>query len=198
MKKYICKFEENIFIYEKSEDYKKLCNFEKRPNDKKAYKKFYDRHMFRYSLKCKLQDKGEKITVILMNPSYADEYGLDSTLTNVKEFLEKQKQYSEFEVLNIFPVRTADSDNLVGKMKKYKEIQKKNDEYIEKTLKNSRKVLVAWGSRYHRYAHWVFELLKDKEVYVYAVNKNGSPRHFAPQAYNKVKKQKLQEYVIKN
>ena len=204
---YVCKFEENILINEKANDYKKYCDFENRPNNDKPYKKFYDNRMFRYSLKCKIQDKGESITVILMNPSLADEYGLDSTLKNVKDFLREQKIFSEFEVLNIFPIRTPNSGNVAKSMKKCSNIQKMNDEYIKTTLLKSKNVLVAWGSKYHNQAKWVLKFLRDNDkdkdcVFVYSVNKDGSPKHFAPQAYNRVKKNaeninkklKLQKY----
>lgn len=192
--KYPCEFEEDVFINEKSANYKGRCDFNNRPDDEKPYKKFYDKHLFRYSLKCKIQEKGEPITVILMNPSYADECGLDSTLCNVKNFLKDQKIFSEFEVLNIFPIRTPDSSKLVELMKKYKKYQKANDEYIKKALNKSKKVLIAWGSKYHSHAKWIFEILKNKEVYTYcAKNKNGSPKHFVPQVYNRATK-KLQKY----
>ena len=198
-KKYRCIFEENTFINEKDKNYKNYCDFKNR-TEKEPYKKFYDKRLFRYTLNCKLKEQGKSITVILMNPSYADEYGLDSTLRNVREFLEKQKEYSEFNVLNIFPIRTANSNHLLNLMKKYpKEIQEENNKYIKKVLNKSKYVLAAWGSKYHNEAKWITDLIKNKEVYAYSINKNGTPRHFAPQSYNRVKKYnklKLKKYEL--
>lgn len=196
-KKYECIFDENNFIDEEYPDYKNKCDFFNRLTQE-PYKKFYDNHLFRYLLKCKIKDQGKLITVILMNPSFADEYGLDSTLCNVKEFLEKQKNYSEFEVLNIFPIRTPNSKNILKLMKKYEKIQKTNNEYIINSLKSADEVLVAWGRKYHSYAKWIFKYLNNKKVYAYSVNKDGSPTHFAPQVYYNRNKEInfLQEYKI--
>ena len=153
-----------------------------------------NKKMFRYSLTCELSKTGKPITIILMNPSYADEYGLDATLKNVKEFLEKQGKYSKFQVLNIFPIRTPNSKGLIDKMKKYQKFQKENDEFIKKVLANSENVLVAWGSKYHAHAKWLVDYLKGKNVYAYSINTDKSPRHFAPQAYNKCKIKKMRKY----
>ena len=185
-KKYLCCFEEEVFINEKTQGYKNLCNFKNRPVDNEIYTKFYDCHLFRYLLNCKIEekDKEKSITVILLNPSFADEYGLDRTLFNVKKFLKEQTNYSEFNVLNIFPIRTPNSKNLTEKMRKYKKLQEKNNEFIKKVISESNDVLIAWGSKYHKNAKWILDLLKDKAVYTYCINKDGSPRHFSPQAYN--------------
>lgn len=193
-KKYVCCFEEGMFINEHSEEYKNKCCFSKQAEV--VYRKFYDKHLFRYSMTCKLAGNGKPITVILMNPSYADEYGLDATLTKVKEFLEKQDKYSEFEVLNIFPIRTPNSNNLISKMERYQKYQKQNNEYIKKILAKSENILIAWGSKYHKHATWIFEYLKEKNVYAYGINKDQSPRHFAPQAYNRCKNVKNKKYEL--
>ena len=193
-KKYICKFESKYFINEEDLLYKNSCNFNNRMNNE-PYKKFYDKHLFRYSLSCKIKDVGKSITVILMNPSYADEYGLDSTLCNVREFLIKNTDYSAFEVLNIFPIRTPNSKDVSNLMQKYQKIQTKNNDYVKSILTKSQDILVAWGGKYHNKTMWILDLLKNKNVYAYDINKDGSPRHFAPQAYNRAKKS-LQKYEI--
>ncbi len=179
-KNIVCCFEEGIFM---DEDYEK-------------YENFNDKHLFRYSLTCDIQKNGKPITVILMNPSYADEYGLDATLVNVRKFLTEIGGYSKFQVLNIFPIRTADSSDLIGKMKRYSKYQKQNDEYLKEILAKSEDVLLAWGSKYHSNAKWIFDYLKDKNVYAYCINedRSKSPRHFAPQSYNKCTEKKLQKY----
>ena len=175
--KYPCCFSEEVFMDKKYE----------------LYEKFYDKHLFRYSLKCSLGKKGKTIVVILMNPSFADEYHLDSTLCNVEKFLKEKTDYSEFCVLNIFPIRTPNSKDIKKKMEKYKKYQEENNKYIINILKNSSDILVAWGSKYHSQAKWIFKFLKNKHVYAYNINKDDSPRHFAPQAYNRSAK-KLQKY----
>ena len=180
-KNYVCYFEDGKFIEKNSDE----------------YKNFNDKHLFRYSLTCELSKIGKIITVILMNPSYADECSLDATLDNVRKFLAEIGGYSKFQVLNIFPIRTPNSKGLIDKMEKYPEIQAKNIEYIKKVLKGGNDVLVAWGSKYHKHATWIFEHLKGKNVYAYGINKDFSPRHFAPQEYNRCKAKKMQKYEFK-
>ena len=175
VKTYRCCFEESIFM---DKTYEK-------------YEKFSDKHLFRYSLTCELSKSGKPITVILMNPSYADDKSLDSTLDNVRKFLTKIGRYSKFQVLNIFPIRTPNSKGLIDKMEKYPKIKAKNIEYIIKVLDEGNDVLVAWGSKYHAHAKWLVDYLKGKNVYAYSINTDKSPRHFAPQAYNTCKEKKL-------
>ena len=117
---------------------------------------------------------------------------------NVKELKKKKKNYSEFEVLNIFPIRTPNSKNILKLIEKYEKIQKTNNEYIINSLKSADEVLVAWGRKYHSYAKWIFKYLNNKKVYAYSINKDGSPTHFAPQVYYNRNKEInfLQEYKI--
>ena len=179
---YVCFFEEGIYMDKTSEN----------------YKNFHDKHLFRYSLTCNIQKSGKPITVILMNPSYADEYSLDSTLKNVEDFLKNNGKYSKFQVLNIFPIRTPNSNDLMGKMKKYQKYKDRNNEYIKKILEKSEDVLIAWGSKYHSHAKWIFDYLKGKNVYVYGINRDLSPRHFAPQAYSTFAEIKNKNYKLYN
>lgn len=180
-------------IDETDEHYKNYCQDCEGQN----LRKFRNKSLFRLSLKCTINDKSkEKITVILMNPSFADEYGLDATLNNVKTFLSdlKKDNYSEFEVLNIFPIRTPNSKDLLPLLEKYDsqcEYRNQNKKYIIEALNNSNKVLVAWGDKYHKEAQWIFEYLQEGKIYAYHLNKSGSPTHFSPQAYNRVENKKL-------
>ena len=194
---YTCEYVENVFINEKSNEYKKYCAFGKtRSVDKEnLIRKFYDNHLFRKSLTCQISDKGESIVVVLMNPSFADEKNLDKTLNNVKKYLE-QRNYAKFEVLNIFPIRMPNSNNVADLMNEYDEnrrYQNENNEYIKRVLENNtnKNVLIAWGSKYHKQAQWLLEFLENqkKNLYVYKpLNKDSSPSHFAPQVYNKYNK----------
>ena len=72
-----------------------------------------------------------------------------------------------------------------------RQYRNQNEDYIKKTLKNSNKVLVAWGDKYHKEAQWIFEYLQEGKIYAYHLNKSGSPTHFSPQAYNRVENKKL-------
>lgn len=215
MKKIICDFFDEK-IDTKSEPYKDKCS----PNDTYKNKKdirenilrqFYDKHLFRKSLVCQLDEtQGKSVFVILMNPSYADESGLDGTLHNVYSFINKinekqkdnNKKYSQFEVLNIFPIRMAQSSCLPCLLERYDKDRtfcKKNIKYIKKRLEDKPEwdVIVAWGKDYHLYneAQKICELLEHRDN-IYAYNLNGkdkyhTPSHFSSQVYNNINEKKL-------
>lgn len=156
----------------------------------KEYTAFDNKALHRFCLRHTLNSKNNKtITVILMNPSYADENKLDFTLSNVKGFLsEKYPQYSAFEVLNIFSIRMPKSGDLKQLVQKYG--NKENCKFIREYLdKNSNDILLAWGNQYHKDALWILNELKNcsNKLFVYGLNKNGSPRHFSPLVFNKIK-----------
>jgi hypothetical protein len=169
--------------------------------------KFYDKRLHRFYLLHKFNDKGLKtITVILMNPSFADENGLDGTLNNVRKLLSEKYSnlYSAFEVLNVFPIRMPKSSELEQLMKKYDvdgKYDKKNKEIIKQHFdKTDNDILLAWGSDYHENAQWIIEILKNKQnkLFVYYLNDKGSPRHFSPRNFNKIvnEDKKLREVEI--
>ncbi len=223
-KKIVCKFIKDIMIKSEYPEYEKKYLSEKQINNKinnKKYNKedirkniltaFYDKHLFRLSLSCKLgveDNNKQEIIVILMNPSYADQHGLDATLNNVKSFLEEynnknksKKQYGKFIVFNIFPIRMADSKCLHCINKKYSndDIKEHNIKYIQSQIKNNTDILVAWGADYHNDKETIeiCERLKEnKNMYAYNLNTKGSPTHFAPQIFNKIKEKGLQRIPV--
>ena len=155
------------------------------------HRKFYDNSLCRYYLRHKFNKNNHNtITVIMQNPSFADETGLDATLNNLREFLNSKysKDFSAFEVLNLFPIRTSQSDDLERMHnihdKQFKH-RKKNEEIIRKYINKSSHILLAWGSKYHEYAKkMIFPLLKGKKLFAYCgLNNDGSPPHFSPYAY---------------
>ena len=210
----ICNFFNKKIEVDK-EPYKGKCSPKNEGRDKNKVnlrgdsplKEFYDKHLFRKSLLCKVNENKEKsVFVILMNPSYADESGLDRTLKNVYLFLEdeinknqKNKKYSQFEVLNIFPIRMAKSDCLPCLLKRYDAngyYRRKNLEFINKRLSSEKDwdIIIAWGKDYHlsEEAQFICNILKNREnVYAYNINNDYSPSHFASQVYNKVSKKEL-------
>jgi hypothetical protein len=211
-----CIFIKEFDFKETSAEYRTcyVKNTFKRPKNNKAneckLKKFYNnKYLYRLSLKCSLECNNKlkkSVFVILMNPSYADYQGLDDTLFNVKNFLEKytDKNYTDFEVLNIFPIRMSKSELLDDLLKKYKskDICKRNTEYIINSLKtNKNDVILAWGSDYHKRkeAQAILKFLKEenvgREIYSYRINtsngRKNTPTHFTSRIYNKIKEKQL-------
>lgn len=198
-KKIYCIFDEteNLLIDSNAPKYNGKCAFNKVSKAKCFVKKFYDNHQFRYLLEYKLNEKaGKSIAIILMNPSFADNNYLDNTLYNVKTFIEnidKKQEFCKFIVLNIFPIRTPNHNNLYQIMKNNEQQQKINDDKIREVLGNINDVVIAWGKEYHKIAiqkDW-FKELKNKSIKKYAyginyerINKCGTPKHFSPYAYS--------------
>ena len=155
------------------------------------HKKFYDNSLYRFYLFHEFNDKKlETITVILMNPSFADETGLDGTLNNVKKLLSEKYSniYSSFEVLNLFPIRSPENSELKALLAQYDPENKNqgiNNEIIKNYLNKSKNVILAWGSDYHNDSKWLYPLLKDKKLYIFfKLNKDNSPKHFSPRIFN--------------
>jgi len=170
------------------------------------HKKFYDNSLCRYYLRYKFNNEKHKtITVIMQNPSYADETGLDATLNNLKNFLTTyySKNFSAFEVLNLFPIRTPysnDLKNMLNSHDKQCKHRKKNEEIIKDYVNKSSHILLAWGGKYHEHAiKTIFPILKDKKLFVCDLNNDGSPLLFSPSAFiNNNTDKKLREVTIEN
>ena len=178
-----CTFDEDesLFIDRNDSEYSDKYAIGEESTSNCYITKFYDPHKFRYFLEYKLHDGiGKTIFVILMNPSYADRKHLDKTLYNVKTFLETKKDFNKFIVLNLFPIRTANSENLVKKMNEYPKQQETNDKIISEKLENAEDVILAWGNKYHYIAakkDW-FKKLEKVNKYAFGLNEYGTPTHF--------------------
>lgn len=202
--KITCDWEEEVSIPKNDKNYTK-CLATKKDKTNFCNRKFYNKYLFRYSLTYKFDDKNDKkhITVILMNPSFADEDALDATLNNVKEFV-GNNGFTSFTVLNIFPLRMPKNDNLREMMAKYDNhsiYKDKNENKIEEVLNNSKYILLAWGSKYNNEAVRILdklEKLKNATLYVHYLNKDSSPRHFSPLIYNRNYPKKLHIVSIKD
>lgn len=126
----------------------------------------------------------EKLIIIMMNPSLANSTTLDPTIRNINRYL-KEKNYSSFEIVNLHHIRTPKPVHLKSYLEKhsdsaYKEIL---EEYINQNKENC-KIVAAWGKNYNSEACKFFKE-KYKNFWVFALNKNGSPAHFA--AFNTLK-----------
>ena len=189
------KFKENLINKINEDTIKRLNNtFEKIEKDKR---------LFRYYLKHIIKDsKGTKaLTVIAMNPSTANENETDPTIENIEEYLKNNhKDYKEFIIFNIFPIRIPESEYLQYFIDIYKDEYQINDKYITEHIeKTNNDILLAWGSEYHKYANvklWWNELTK-KNIYVGSLNKDYSPKSFSSRSYNTMEKNsKLKKVII--
>lgn len=109
----------------------------------------------RYTLQMEYQsdllseDRSETMTVILKNPSSANEKRSDSTIRKVETFVYNRFPKTRYlNIFNIFAFRATDAIELHQLMKE-KNIQEgvgeENDTFLIKLLKDTNNLIVAWG-----------------------------------------------------
>ncbi|WHX25113.1 DUF1643 domain-containing protein [Virgibacillus halodenitrificans] len=133
---------------------------------------------YRYSLWRVWDEELPRVLFIMLNPSTADSKEDDPTLRRCINFASKWG-YGSLEVVNLFAYRTPNPKKL---FEIPDPIGEKNDEYIEKALERSEKIILAWGTKGNLFSRdqEVLKLLKkqsNKPLYALELTKNGFPRH---------------------
>tara|TARA_Y100000588_G_C14281508_1_gene937686 strand:+ start:11113 stop:11673 length:561 start_codon:yes stop_codon:yes gene_type:complete len=138
------------------------------------------------------KNKTSGITVILKNPSRANEIISDKTVFNVCNYIHRnRKKYPVFNeigeiiILNLIPIYMTESRGL----KEFKKtiIDKKNVQTLNKYCKKNRNVIIAWGN-HPRGLYNEYEVLKSETKRILIKNKNnvhfvdrmtkdGNPKH---------------------
>ncbi len=116
---------------------------------------FSSDRMHRYTLQMEYtpdllgSSRGQTTTVIMKNPSSANEQRSDSTIRKVETFVFLRFPETRYlNILNIFAYRATDAIELHELMKKSGEekgIGSENDAYFIKLLKQSDHLICAWG-----------------------------------------------------
>ena len=111
--------------------------------------------LFRYTLEMNYrvdlldQDRSKTMTVILKNPSSADEKRSDSTIRKVETYVWKQFPDVRFlRILNIFAFRATDAIEVNERLQSLNEIVvigAENDSFFRSTLAKTDYVICAWG-----------------------------------------------------
>jgi hypothetical protein len=134
---------------------------------------------FRYHLHRIWDHSRPTALFIMLNPSTADEFKLDPTVTRCMKFAERWNA-GGFEVLNLFAYRATDPRNLkvagypVGPM---------NDEVISERVfaHRDRRVIVAWGANVRGLERPtnVLRIIRDEGAtpFALALTADGIPRH---------------------
>ena len=147
----------------------------------------------RYWLKLVFDEsKKETISVVLKNPSRADETVSDKTVYNVSSYIYNNRyKYPEFKdvgsiiIVNLIPHYQTYSNQLEPL---YDEIiNQKNLDTIKKITRESNKVLIAWGNapkglytEYELLKSHILSILSDNKnnvFYVDKLSKEGNPKH---------------------
>lgn len=96
---------------------------------------------YRYVLIKKWGNEDEIGTVIMFNPSEATAIIYDKTVMNVENYL-KVKGFNNIRILNLYAIKGKDSSIISSCNSEFEEI---NDKYIEKYIKDSKAIFLAWG-----------------------------------------------------
>lgn len=97
---------------------------------------------FRYTLHRRWSTGGGRVCFCLLNPSTADQYVLDPTLTRCLGFA-RAWGYHAMEVVNIFALRSTDPKRL------YRDadpVGPENDRFIRRAARRADAVVVGWGA----------------------------------------------------
>ena len=134
---------------------------------------------YRYVLKCRWDDLFEEkpIAWIGLNPSTADEFQLDPTLTRIKGFSESFG-FNCFYMLNIFAFRATDPK--VMKMEN-DPTGPENDRWLKETADKCELIVACWGGhgKHNGRSDKVIALLSahGKKLHCLAKTKEGYPGH---------------------
>lgn len=117
----------------------------------------------------------------MLNPSTADMYVTDPTLTRTVNF-SKAFGYGGLELVNLFSWRSKNPADVVANLADA--ANQTTDRYIAAAIRNRRKIVVGWGA--HGDKPWVKERVNDVvrilkhlgvEMYCVGKTKSGCPRH---------------------
>jgi hypothetical protein len=138
--------------------------------------------------------KPKRILWIMLNPSTADAFVLDPTLTRCYGF-SKYWGFTEMIITNIFAFRSTDPKKL---SEVFDPVGVSNDRILQAAFRDADAIVLAWGAdpMVSRRKALVMEMLKRAScpIYCLGVNKDGSPKH---PLYLK-KNQERYEFVLKN
>lgn len=146
---------------------------------------------YRYTLEMKyLPDLGERdktVTVILKNPSAADEKKSDATIRRVETYVHTNiPDAARLNILNIFAYRATYAEDVNTKIKQndlLAAIGRENDSHIQSLCEDSDYIICAWGSHskiskklYDQRLTQVKELITPFESKLYEVK--GVAKHY--------------------
>ena len=122
-------------------------------------------------------ERGKRITFVMLNPSTADAFKEDPTITRCIGFA-KRLNFPAMTVVNLFALRATDPKEL----RRHKApVGPDNDRYIGEACLESMMVICAWGAYPHLRGRdlsaWAAITEWQSILYCLGVTKSGAPRH---------------------
>ena len=142
-----------------------------------------NRYKYRVYYKLLFNDKEVEniFTIIMFNPSYANQFSKDPTINNCIK-IAKDNGYNGIEVFNILTIRDSDIERVIKNYKNKKNALEEFKEYLK-----GKNILLAWGSKSKNFQEDILKLLTEiNDCKFYTINSklvnNKYPRH--PRALN--------------
>jgi len=138
---------------------------------------FDETAVYRYTLDRRWERGGSKAAFVMLNPSTADAFKDDPTITRCINFA-KRFGHSSLVILNLFALRSTDP-------KKLKEVDDpvgpENDYYIEQAIRDSNQVICGWGVHGDLHGRdldaWKIIRRRIPNVFCLGRTKAGHPKH---------------------
>ncbi len=129
----------------------------------------------RFVLDCIWDSTKPLMTFVLLNPSIASNDICDPTVDKCIHFA-KRDDYGSISIINLFSKITPRPQNLL--LDETRTVDE-NEGHILNVIKQSKKVVVAWGEEgaWFHMNHKVLTLLRDQKLYCLGTNRYGFPRH---------------------
>ena len=121
----------------------------------------------------KIDGECNPILMVGLNPSKADETHNDPTIRRCIQFA-KDWGFDGLLMANVFAYMATQPKQL---FKVPDPIGSDNDRILTQSVKQAKKVVVAWGNHCPRDRQDAIAKLIDKPLYCLGLNKNGSPKH---------------------
>lgn len=140
---------------------------------------FSEDRVYRYLWARRLSDKPGRALCIGVNPSKADEYRSDNTVTRWCNFVRRFGiAYGVAEMANLNAFRATDPANMKVASDP---VGPDNDRYLREAIRRCDLVVPAWGihGAFMDRDHEVLEIIRQERKYVYCFGKtkDGYPRH---------------------
>ena len=136
---------------------------------------------YRYRLTRQWDDTKPRLTIIMLNPSTADDKVDDPTIRRCIGFAKAHQFGSMLVVVNLYACRVAKPRDL-WKLPLDTRFDNKNSDVLGVAIESSADILLAWGASCHPDAEWSIAVtnsaLESKaRLWDLGVTKDGFPRH---------------------
>jgi hypothetical protein len=130
--------------------------------------------------------KGDNPLICIgLNPSTACPNNYDNTIRRLIGIVENNEDYDSWIMLNIYPQRATDPDNLDRELNK--KIHNKNLEVIERYINDNSRILCSWGDLINERVYLrnclidIYNILNQKQnvryFHIGELTREGNPRH---------------------